>query len=95
MKAKRVYDLPTRVFHWLFATLFVVAFTISNTVDDESLVFSYHMIAGLTLCFLVAWRLVWGVIGTTHAHPRTMRRGSSTLSMPRHAGRFVSLTLRY
>lgn len=47
MKAKRVYDLPTRVFHWLFATLFVVAFTIGNTVDDESLVFSYHMIAGL------------------------------------------------
>jgi len=79
MKAKRVYDLPTRVFHWLFATLFVVAFTISNTVDDESLVFSYHMLAGLTLSFLVAWRLVWGIIGTTHArfsdfplHPRKL-----------------------
>lgn len=67
MNAKRVYDLPTRIFHWLFATLFVVAFAIGNSADDESVLFSYHMLAGLTLCFLVAWRLVWGAIGTTHA----------------------------
>ncbi|TNE78085.1 MAG: cytochrome b [Gammaproteobacteria bacterium] len=67
MREKLVYDLPTRAFHWLFATCFVVAFAIGNTVDDESALFSYHMLAGLMLSFLVVWRLVWGFIGTTHA----------------------------
>ena len=35
MNAVRVYDLPTRVFHWSFAGLFVAAYAIANLVDDE------------------------------------------------------------
>lgn len=67
MTAKRVYDLPTRLFHGLFAVCFLIAFAISNTVDDDSRIFSYHMIAGLVLCFLLPWRFLWGVVGTRHA----------------------------
>ncbi|MCB0319764.1 MAG: cytochrome b/b6 domain-containing protein [Bdellovibrionales bacterium] len=67
MKSIRVYDLPTRVFHWLFALSFVVAFTIGNTVDDDSALFSYHMIAGIVLCCLVVFRVVWGIFGTEFA----------------------------
>jgi len=67
MTAKRVYDLPTRLFHGLFAACFLIAYTISNTVDDDSRIFSYHMIAGLVLCFLIPWRLLWGVVGSRHA----------------------------
>ena len=67
MKSKRVYDLPTRLFHWLFAFLFIVAFSIGNTADDDSALFSYHMIAGIVMCFLVFLRLVWGVFGTRYA----------------------------
>lgn len=67
MTAKRVYDVPTRLFHWLFAACFVIAFTISNTIDDDSKIFAYHMIAGLVMAFLVAWRILWGMVGTKHA----------------------------
>lgn len=62
-----VYDLPTRIFHWMFVALFLTAFIIAKTIDDESVTFSYHMIAGMTLSFLVVLRIIWGFIGTKHA----------------------------
>lgn len=67
MQKKLSYDIPVRLFHWLFALLFVVAFTIANTVDDESSIFSYHMLAGLIMCFIVIWRIAWGFLGTRHS----------------------------
>lgn len=67
MKKISVYDLPTRFFHWLFAFLFIIAFAIVKIVDDESPLFSYHMLAGLTIAFLLALRFIWGFIGTTYA----------------------------
>ncbi|MGJ8686012.1 MAG: cytochrome b/b6 domain-containing protein, partial [Spongiibacteraceae bacterium] len=67
MSTQRVYDLPTRLFHWLFAASFLAAFTISNTVDDDDAAFSFHMIAGLLMCFTLLWRIVWGAIGSRHA----------------------------
>jgi cytochrome b len=67
MKRRVVYDLPLRVFHWLFAGLFVMAFVIAKFIEDKSSLFSWHMIAGLTLGFLILCRLIWGVIGTQHA----------------------------
>jgi cytochrome b len=67
MKKTSVYDLPTRFFHWLFAFLFITAFAIAKTVDDESPLFSYHMLAGLTIAFLLVLRFIWGFIGTTYA----------------------------
>ena len=67
MKKISVYDLPTRFFHWFFAFLFITAFAIAKTVDDESPLFSYHMLAGLTIAFLLVLRFIWGFIGTTYA----------------------------
>ncbi len=67
MKKISVYDLPTRLFHWLFAFLFIAAFAISKTVDDESPLFSYHMLAGLSIAFLLVLRFTWGFIGTAYA----------------------------
>lgn len=67
MRSILIYDLPTRIFHWLFTFLFVVAFAIAKTSDDESLVFSYHMLAGFLLGQLVLWRIFWGFMGSLHA----------------------------
>ncbi|MCM2281789.1 MAG: cytochrome b/b6 domain-containing protein [Bdellovibrionaceae bacterium] len=79
MRNQLIYDVPTRVFHWLFAGLFVVAFLIAKNVDDESVVYSYHMLAGLLLGFIVLLRLIWGFVGTRHSrfasfalHPRDL-----------------------
>ena len=67
MKKILIYDLPTRIFHWLFSVLFVVAFLITKTIDDDNPLFSYHMLAGLILGWLVVLRIVWGFIGTRYA----------------------------
>lgn len=67
MKKELVYDFPTRVFHWCFSILFITAFVVAKTVDDESPVYRYHMLVGLTLGFLVTLRLIWGAVGSRHA----------------------------
>jgi len=78
MRQVLVYDLPTRVFHWLFAGFFITAFAISNLVDDDSAQFSLHMLAGLSMVFVVLLRLAWSVVGTRHS-----RLGDLNLN-PRH-----------
>jgi cytochrome b len=77
MKTHLVYDVPTRVFHALFGILFLTAFLIANLADDDAPIFSYHMLAGLTLLFILGLRIVWGMAGSTYArfsafmlHPR-------------------------
>ena len=67
MSTVRVYDLPTRVFHWSFAGLFATAYAIANLVDDESARFAWHMLAGLLMGVAVLLRVAWGVVGTRHA----------------------------
>ncbi|MCO6430498.1 MAG: cytochrome b/b6 domain-containing protein [Deltaproteobacteria bacterium] len=67
MKTLFVYDFPTRIFHWLFALLFVAAFTIGKNVDDDSVLFSYHMRAGIVMSSLVLFRIVWGLLGSNYA----------------------------
>jgi cytochrome b len=67
MRQILVYDLPTRLFHWLFAGFFITAFAIANLIDDDSARFSLHMLAGLGMVFAVVLRLVWSLLGTRHA----------------------------
>ena len=67
MRQVLVYDLPTRLFHWLFAGFFITAFAIANLVDDESVRFSLHMLAGLGMVFVLVLRLAWSLVGTRHA----------------------------
>lgn len=62
-----VYDLPTRLFHSLFGILFLVSFTIGKVVNDETLLFSYHMISGLVMLLLVFGRIFWGFWGSSTA----------------------------
>ena len=57
-----VWDLPTRVFHWLFALSFVAAYV---TSEDDWLTF--HVTFGYAVLGLVAFRLLWGFAGTRYA----------------------------
>lgn len=72
MRTKMVYDLPTRIFHWCFACLFLFAFIVAKNVDDESVVFAFHMLAGLLLGTLVVWRIYWGLAGSEHSRFRDL-----------------------
>ncbi len=67
MNRTLIYDLPTRIFHLLFACLFTGAFLVAKTIDDENPLFSYHMLSGLLLAFLVILRLIWGIFGAKYA----------------------------
>ena len=59
----RVWDLPTRVFHWSLACSFAVAWITSES--DRWL--ALHVFCGYAMAALVAFRLVWGFIGTRYA----------------------------
>lgn len=58
-----VWDAPTRVFHWALALSFVGAFV---TADSERLR-DVHVVLGYTVFGLIAFRLLWGVVGTRYA----------------------------
>jgi cytochrome b len=70
-----VWDLPTRVFHWLLAATFVGAFV---TADSERLR-DVHVTLGYTMLGLVAFRLLWGVIGTRYARFTSFAFGAQSV----------------
>lgn len=59
----RVWDLPTRLFHWLTASLFM--FLIATGENGDWL--ERHMQAGYLLSGLILFRLLWGFVGSYHA----------------------------
>jgi cytochrome b len=56
----RVWDLPTRVFHWALA-LCIVGLLITGNVGGNAMV--WHFRIGLTVLALLLFRLVWGLVG--------------------------------
>lgn len=70
MKQKQmVWDLPVRVFHWALAASFVAAYAISDSERWRNL----HVAFGYTVAALVAFRLLWGFVGTHHARFASFR----------------------
>ena len=71
MQKIRIWDAPVRVFHWLLVLSFVGAY-----LTAESEVWRLvHVTLGYTLGGLLAFRLVWGVIGTRYARFSSFVRG--------------------
>jgi cytochrome b len=62
-----VWDLPTRLLHWLQVLALVGAAGIALSTDDDDLAFQYHMLFGFMLACLVVLRLLWGFLGTRYA----------------------------
>jgi cytochrome b len=58
-----VWDVPTRVFHWLLALSFTGAFLTAESERYRDI----HVMLGYTVLGLVAFRLAWGLIGTRYA----------------------------
>jgi len=63
----KVWDIPTRLFHWSLAAAFLAAFIITQTVSDEDPLFAVHAILGLIIGFMVLLRIIWGFAGTRYA----------------------------
>jgi cytochrome b len=60
----RLWDLPTRLFHWSLAVL--VVFSVITGKTGGSAIDAHGKI-GLSILGLLAFRVVWGVIGSSYA----------------------------
>lgn len=58
-----VWDLPTRIAHWLLAASFAGAFLTADSEYWRQL----HVMLGYTVAVVVGFRLAWGVVGSRHA----------------------------
>lgn len=63
-KRHRLWDLPTRVFHWLLV-LAITAAIISGQLGGNLIV--WHGRIGIFIVGLIVFRLVWGLLGSTYA----------------------------
>ena len=60
----RVWDLPTRLFHWSLVVL-VVALIISGKIGGNLI--DWHGKFGLAILGLLTFRIIWGLVGSTYA----------------------------
>jgi len=60
----RLWDVPTRLFHWLLL-LAVVTAVVSGMVGGDWM--ALHGMAGLLILGLLAFRLIWGFVGNRYA----------------------------
>ena len=67
LKKILVWDVPTRVFHWLLVLSFTGAYLTAESELDRDI----HVVLGYTLLGLIAFRLLWGVFGTRYAQFRS------------------------
>ena len=60
LQSVRVWDLPTRLFHWLLA-LAVIGSVLSGQIGGNAMV--WHTRLGLFVLALLVFRIVWGFVG--------------------------------
>jgi cytochrome b len=60
MHVVRIWDLPTRLFHWLLA-LCVIGLAITGTLGGDWM--TWHLRLGYSVFTLLLFRLVWGFVG--------------------------------
>ncbi len=79
-----VWDAPVRIFHWLLVLSFAGAYLTAES-ERWRLV---HVTLGYTMAGLVAFRIVWGLVGTYYARFVNFVRG------PRAVTRYLQSLLR-
>ncbi|MET0293753.1 MAG: cytochrome b/b6 domain-containing protein, partial [Phenylobacterium sp.] len=71
----RLWDLPTRLFHWLLVGL--VAFS-WFTVETGRL--PWHRYSGYAILGLIVFRLIWGVVGSSTARFASFVKGPAAVA---------------
>jgi cytochrome b len=65
-----VWDIPTRLFHWLLVGLIGFSWWSAETRHMD-----WHQLSGLAVCGLLVFRILWGVFGASTARFRQFVRG--------------------
>lgn len=79
----RIWDLPTRLFHWLFAASVIGAVV---TVKVGGSWMDWHLPLGITALVLLVFRLIWGFTGSRYA------RFANFVRCPRQTIRYLRET---
>jgi cytochrome b len=72
----RVWDLPTRLFHWLLAACVIGAYV---CIKLGGLWVDYHFLFGYAVLALIVFRLIWGVVGPPRARFVRFVRGPTAV----------------
>jgi cytochrome b len=72
----QIWDLPTRLFHWLLVALVAASFA-SGRVGGNAML--YHEWCGEAILALLIFRVLWGFIGSTPSRFRTFLAGPATV----------------
>ena len=75
-KSALVWDLPTRLFHWLLVTLVVSSFATGELGGNWMF---FHGRCGELILALLIFRLAWGFIGSAPSRFRMFLAGPSTV----------------
>jgi cytochrome b len=73
----RVWDRPTRLFHWLLVLLILSAYLTRTFSDDPTLYL--HRLNGYAVLVLLLFRLLWGFMGSSTARFARFVPGPVTL----------------
>ena len=73
-KQVAVWDLPTRLFHWVLAVL-VINCVVTAKIGGNFM--TYHMYSGYLVLSFLFFRLLWGVLGGYHSKFVNFVRGPS------------------
>jgi len=71
-----VWDLPTRLFHWLLVIFVIISF-VTGYLGENTM--QYHEWSGYTILTLLLFRLVWGFAGSRESRFMTFIRGPSAV----------------
>jgi cytochrome b len=73
----RIWDLPTRLFHWALVVCVLGAFV---TVKLGGLYMEWHVRFGLATAGLILFRVLWGLFGSRYARFSQFLRGPRALA---------------
>ena len=79
-----VWDLPTRLFHWLLVIFVIISFVTGNIGGNAM---QYHAWGGFAILALLLFRLVWGFIGSRESRFVTFIQDPSAVI--RYVGTFL------
>lgn len=76
MSKVRIWDLPTRLFHWLLVVA-VSGALVSQYLGGTAM--AWHFRFGYLALTLVGFRVIWGLIGSRHARFASFVRGPKAI----------------
>ncbi|MFI4988293.1 MAG: cytochrome b/b6 domain-containing protein [Alphaproteobacteria bacterium] len=74
MQSFRVWDLPTRVFHWALVAAILLAY-LTSSGHPQGFLFALHLAGGYSVVLLLVFRFAWGFAGGEHARFAGFVRG--------------------